>query len=81
MATNPNLVINKADKGSTVVVRHRDDYIREGLGRLSDPNTYQLLDKDYIFDIIKTVNKTLGEFKTKGLLSPKMAEYCSPPRA
>ena len=45
LATNPNLVINEADKGSTIVVRHRDDYIREGLEHLSDPNTYQLLDK------------------------------------
>ena len=26
------------------------------------------------------MNKTLGEFKTKGLLSPRMVEYCSPPR-
>ena len=80
LTTNPHLVINKADKGSTIVVRHRDDYIREGLEHLSDINTYQELDKDYTFDITRIVNRTLNEFKTKGLLSPKMADYCFPPR-
>ena len=28
-ASNKDIVINKADKGSTVVVRHRNDYIQE----------------------------------------------------
>ena len=29
LATNHDLIINKADKGSTIVVRHRCDYIAE----------------------------------------------------
>ena len=80
LTTNQSLIINKADKGSTIVVRHRNDYVRDGLEHLSDPNTYLELDRDYTIDILKYVNKTLQEFKTKGLLSPRMADYCFPPK-
>jgi len=31
MANDHNILIKKADKGCTIVLRHRDDYIREGL--------------------------------------------------
>ena len=27
MANDHNIIINKADKGSTIVLRHKDDYI------------------------------------------------------
>ena len=79
LSTDHNLVINKADKGSTIVVRHRTDYIKEGLEHLSDTNTYVRLDRDYTPDITKIVKDTLQQLKTKGSLSPRMADYCLPP--
>ena len=79
LSTDHNLVINKADKGSTIVVRQRTDYIKEGLEHLSDTNTYVQLDRDYTPDITKIVKDTLQQLKTKGLLSPRMADYCLPP--
>ena len=41
-----DLVINKADKGSTIVVQNRADYIRTALEHLKDPITYRKLDGD-----------------------------------
>ena len=41
LINNPtfSLVINKADKGSTIVVQDRSDYITEAMEHLNDPNT------------------------------------------
>ena len=40
LTSNTDLVINKADKGSTIGVRHRTDYIGEGLEHVGNTNTY-----------------------------------------
>ena len=80
LTANRSLIVDKADKGSTIVVRHRDDYIRDGLEHLSDPNTYLELDKDYTGEMYTFVNKTLQDFKIRSLLSPGMADYCFPPK-
>ena len=79
LSSNHNLIINRADKGSTIVIRHRDDYIQEGLEHLSDPDTYMELDGDRTTEITTTVKRTLQLLKTYGLLSPKMVNFCQPP--
>ena len=38
--------IKQADKGSCIVVQDTEDYIREGLAFLDDPNTYEELQED-----------------------------------
>ena len=43
LINNPTLIINKADKGSTIVVQDRSEYITEAMKHLTDPNTYKLL--------------------------------------
>ena len=42
---NTDLVINKADKGSTIVVQKRTDYIKLALEHLNGPVTYKELDR------------------------------------
>ena len=79
LTTNHDLIINKADKGSTIVVRSTTDYIREGLEHLSDPNTYIQLERDYTQEVTNTIRRTLHKLKINGLLSPKMADFCCPP--
>ena len=54
LASNNDIIVNKADKGSTVVVKHRNDYIQEGLEHLSDTNTYLELARDYTEDVAKS---------------------------
>ena len=61
------------------MVRDRNDYIEEGIGHLSDENTYLPLDRDHTSNVTKFVKNTLQSLKKAGLLSPKMADFCMPP--
>ena len=79
LTSNQDIIINKADKGSTIVVRHRQDYTEAGLQYLSDVNTYLELDRDYTTDVTKAVKTTLQKLTVQGLISPRMAKYCLPP--
>ena len=46
LISNPTLIINKADKGSTVIVQDRSDFITEAMKHLADPNTYKKLQEN-----------------------------------
>ena len=46
LKSNGNIVIKKADKGSSIVVMNRSDYISEAERQLSDTNFYQVQTKD-----------------------------------
>ena len=44
---NPHIVINKADKGSTIVVEDRVDYIKNAMIHLNDPSVFKPLSETY----------------------------------
>ena len=46
LTNNNQIVINKADKGSTVVIQNKTDYIKEALKHLCDPKVYRKLNSD-----------------------------------
>ena len=48
---NQNLIINKADEGSTIVVEDRDDYISNTMEQLNNPNIYKPLNDDISNDL------------------------------
>ena len=77
---NPDLVINKADKGSTIVVQDKNDYIRNALEHLNDPHTYRVLDGNPTSNICTGINFLLSDFYKKGLLDKDMVAFCSPPK-
>jgi len=79
LSNNQNLVINSADKSSTVVVQNKEDYIRENLEHLNDQTTYQPLEGDPTDHICQQIKQKLQELKSKGYLSPTMYEFCLPP--
>ena len=74
-----NLIINKADKGSTIVIQNRTDYINAALEHLNDPNTYMELDGDPTRIICSEIDLLLKDFHKKGLLDKDMVDFCSPP--
>ena len=76
---NPDLVINKADKGSTIVVQDKSDYIKIGLEHLNDPHTYKVLDGNPTSNICNGINLLLIDFYKRGLLDKDMVAFCSPP--
>ena len=77
---NSDLVINKADKGSTIVVQDRSEYIRCALEHLNDPYTYRVLDGNPTSNICTGINHLLLDFYKKGLLNKNMVAFCSPPK-
>ena len=44
--TNPNITIEPADKGGSLVIMNCTDYIAEAKRQLSNPDNYQSLFKD-----------------------------------
>ena len=75
-----DLIINKADKGSTIVVQNRADYIKTALEQLNDPITYRLLDGNPTSCICANIVFLLQDFLKKGLLNKETVAYCSPPK-
>jgi len=79
LTNNKNLVINKADKGSTIVVQDRSNNIADGLLHLSDTSTYTPLSGDPTTHLCKEIKSLLNDLKKKGYLTDYMAKFCMPP--
>ena len=60
LISNDQIIINKADKGSTVVVLNKSDYIKEGLQHLCDPTVYRKLNVDTTNPTKNEINKFLN---------------------
>lgn len=75
---NHNLVINKT---STIVVQNKTNYIADALEHLNDPNTYRGLDGDPTNNICCGIKQLINNLYSKGLLSKKMVDFCSPPKS
>ena len=61
LCKNTDRVINKADKGSTIVIQNRIDYINEAMTHLSDTTTYKPLTGGPTH-ICKQINTILYEY-------------------
>ena len=57
LASNADLVIKSADKGSGIVVEDRSNYIRDGLAHLSDESVYQQIDSDPTQKLAEALNQ------------------------
>ena len=72
-----NLVIEKADKGSCVVVWDRNDYLMEAEKQLSDKNVYKDVNfnEKLIQDLTETSNKIFRILKNRGFITDKELKY------
>ena len=75
---NPNIIINKADKGSTIVVEDREDYIRNAMSHLNDPTVYKPLSEDVSPMLKQLIIEKLKLLKTNGLIKKTWFEFCKP---
>ena len=75
-----SIVINKADKGSTIVVQNHKDYALEGLKHLSDASVYMRLPLDTTPFVDIKVNKFIDKLYEEGHINKDMANFCRPPR-
>ena len=77
---NPHIVINKADKGSTIVVEDRDEYISNAMLHLNDPIVYKPLDEDISPTLKESIMDKLRLLRNNGLLKQPWFEFCKPPK-
>jgi len=67
---NTNIIINKSNKSTNVVIQDRSTYIKEGLDHLNDSETYLKLDGNPTKSIRKGINSILIDYhKEDSLLS------------
>jgi len=78
LKNNTDIIINKSDKSTNVVIQDRSTYIQEGLDHLNDCETYLKLDGNPTNSICKGINSILNDYHKKGLLTKQMLEACSP---
>ena len=67
---NPHIhvVISKADKGSTIVVEDREEYIRNAMVHLNNPSVYKALHND----ISPTLKEQIDVTKKQRILKTNM---------
>ena len=80
LSRNKDLVIKKADKGSTIVILDKKDYMTKGFKHLSDLDTYKKLDQDTTGKMANKVVSTVRTLYQDGVMDHKTAEYLLPPK-
>ena len=79
LRNNKNIVINKADKGSTIVVVAKKDYIEDGLKHLDDPTVYRKLKTDMIPRVYSKITSFLNTLRWQSWMSYQLIDFCTPP--
>jgi hypothetical protein len=79
LRNNKQIVINKADKGSTIVVVNRDDYIEDGLKHLDNPSVYRKLKTDATHLTHHKILSFLSTLKIQRWMPWQFSKYCTPP--
>ena len=71
MKNENNLVIQKADKGNTIVILDKDSYLKSVETLLKDSSKFKNIPKDlnYIISSEKRVTDLLKKFKNKNVIS------------
>ena len=74
-----DVIINTADKGSSIVLLDREKYVEAGHKHLDDKQTYTRLTADITDTIKKTITIKLGKLCEMNLLSKSHYKFCLPP--
>lgn len=70
-----NTIIKPADKGSSVVILNRDDYILEAKRQLSDTNFYQKVDSDLTQTHWTQITSLVTAMYNQGEISEQCYKY------
>ena len=76
---NPNIIIKPADKGSSVVIMDREQYIWEAHRQLKDTVYYKKLSKPTYLDTVPMIRKILDTLKEKRFINHKQHTYLQGP--
>ena len=77
LADDRNIVVKKADKGSSVVVWDRNDYIAEAEKQLNNKSAYKnvTFKEKMLQDLAKTSNNIFRSLRGKGKMTEKQFKY------
>lgn len=75
LAADNSIVINKADKGTCVVIQDTVDYIAEGERHLANQEIYQQVDGDPTQQLRSEINDYISAISRKGYLQKDMMDY------
>ncbi|ONI45080.1 hypothetical protein AN641_04885 [Candidatus Epulonipiscioides gigas] len=75
LAQNKHIVIKPADKGSTVVILGRDQYIKEANRQLSDKIYYIKLKEPIFLKTVPVVHKIIDTLHQKKFINAKQKQY------
>ena len=73
LADDRRIVIKKADKGSSIVLWDRVDYLKEANKQLSDIIVYKVV--ELLTELIETSDKFLKKLNARGCISEKTLKY------
>ena len=79
LAKNKDIIIKKTDKGNTIVIDDKTEYIEDCMKHLDDPNTYNKLPNDPTKRIAKDITLYLKHCHRLGLIDQKTLDTCIPP--
>lgn len=72
---NTHIVIKPADKGSTVVILSRDQYVFEAERQLDDTTYYKKLTDPIYLDTVPRVHQIIDQLGEKGFINQKQKQY------
>lgn len=75
LKNNKHIVIKPADKGSTVVIMGRDQYILEVQRQLNDKTYYRKLEHPIYLDTIPLVHSIIDTLHNKKFINSKQTKY------
>ena len=79
LAKNKQLIIKKTDKGNTIVIDDRNEYIEDCTKHLNDPHTYNKLPTDPTKRIARDITLYLKRCHRLGLIDQTTLDICLPP--
>ena len=78
LSKREDLVFKKADKGSSIVIMDKENYIEEALSQLNKPKYYQEIPGPIFKDTFEEVNSILDDLQRTGWLDPLQVHYLRP---
>ena len=75
LASDTELVIKSADKGSGIVVEDRSNYIKDGLAHLSDESVYHQIDSDPTQKLAQALNQFANSLHRNGIIDSITRDY------
>lgn len=79
LAKDHDLVVNKADKGSAIIVQDRATYVEQGKRHLANLSIYEEIAADTTKSLSLAINSYIGSIHRRGLLHHAIANYLTLP--